>query len=82
MAEPLNAERNSSSLMARISVASVFASIPAIPARASNLGSFTPRANFTFQVHTSWEVCRQNRIELRLSTGVLTRYPEMTWRFN
>lgn len=41
IAEPLNAVRNASSLIARISVASVFASFPAITARASNARSFT-----------------------------------------
>ncbi|MDE3152706.1 MAG: hypothetical protein KGL93_10720 [Gemmatimonadota bacterium] len=39
--EPLNAARNSSSLMARNSAARVFASFSAITARGSNLGSFT-----------------------------------------
>ncbi len=67
--EPLNAARNASSLMASVSRASVAASLPAIAARGWKLGSFTSRANFTFQGHTSWEMCRYNRIEIPLAAG-------------
>jgi len=67
--EPLNAARNSASLMARISAASAFASFPAIAARGWKLGSFTSRANFTFHGQQDWEVCRQNCIAIPLETG-------------
>ena len=51
--EPLNAVRKSSSLIARISRASVRASFPAITSRAANAGSFSSCANLTFHGHTS-----------------------------
>ena len=72
IADSLNAVRNSSSLIARIWVASVRASFPAIIGRASNAGSFAGRANFTFHGQTSWEVCRQNCIAIPLMTGSQT----------
>jgi hypothetical protein len=67
--EPLNAARNASALMARISVANVRPSLSAIAGLGWNFGSFTSRANFTFQGQTFWEVCRQNCIAIPLATG-------------
>ena len=40
--------------------------VSAISARGANAGSVTARANFTFHGHTSWEICRDTRILMRL----------------
>lgn len=52
IAERLNAARNSSSLTARITAASVFASFPAIADRGRNAGACTSRANLRLNGHT------------------------------
>lgn len=65
----LNAARNASSSIAKISVESVRASFPVITSRASNAGSVASLENFTFQGHTSWDVCRYTHFEIALATG-------------
>lgn len=72
MAEPLNAARQCSSLIARISVASVFASLPPKTFRASNLSSFTGSPTLTFQGQQVWDVYRQDCIAIPLVTGMGT----------
>jgi hypothetical protein len=55
---------------ARMSVASVTASFPAMNSRARNgESSASSTENFMFHGHTSWEMCRHTRIEIPLTTG-------------
>ena len=59
-----------------MSVASVAASFPATNARAANGDdSGSADENFTFHGHTSWEMCRYNRFEVALGTGLRSLNP-------
>ena len=72
-----NAALNASWSSARMSAASVTASFPAMNSRARN-GESSANAceNFTFHGHTSWEMCRYNRLEVTLDTGRGTLSPQ------
>ena len=64
-----NTARKPSSSCARRSRASVRASFPAMNSRGAN-GESSANAceNFTFHGHTSWEMCRYNRVMVELET--------------
>ncbi len=71
-----NAALNACWSSARMSVASVTASFPAMNSRARNGESSAKSCeNFTFHGQQVWEVCRYNRFEIPLATGRRTLRP-------
>jgi hypothetical protein len=68
-----NAALNCSWFNARMSVASVAASFPAMNSRARNgESSATSSENITFHGQQVWEMCRYNRFQISLVTGSRT----------
>lgn len=67
MGEPLNAALKSSCVIASTSRGMARESFDASTSRGRNSATFSASANFTFQGHTSWEECRDNRFEIRLA---------------
>ena len=56
-----------------MSVTSVTASFPSRNGRARNGESLASACeNFTFHGQTDWEMCRYNRFEIELATGLRT----------